>query len=257
MLVWHHYLECPEKSVGVITFNRPQQQLITDLIEAHFQGNGKAVPAGLFIKNIENVQGDERDVIIFSVGYAPSSERKLTLQFGSLNMEGGINRLNVAVTRSKEKMIVVASIEPEQLEVSGAKSEGPHMLRSWLEFVKQHAVSGHREWQSSPRNRESGWYLSDRLGHSERLSDYTSQAPFAFADLVTRKEGKYHKIILTDDERYLQSPSPKLHHSFLPTLFRMKNWDWVSCWSRNYWMNQDQLADKILYIENAAGLPEE
>lgn len=257
MLVWNHYNAHPEKSVGVITFNRPQQQLITDLVESYFQENGKPVPAGLFIKNIENVQGDERDVIIFSVAYAPTAEQKLSLQFGSLNTEGGINRLNVAVTRAREKMIVVTSIEPEQLEISGIKSEGPRLLKWWLEFVRQYAASANQEWQAPARSRESGWYLSDRLWQTEILSNRVSQAPFAFADLITKMEGKYHRIILTDDESYLQSPSPKLHHSFLPALLRSKNWEWTFCWSRNYWVNQDQLNDKILFGGNANGQPEE
>ena len=246
-LVWKHFSENPEKSAGVITFNRPQQQLISDLIETRFQENGTPIPHNLFIKNIENVQGDECDVVIFSVGYAPSSGRKLMLQFGSLNVEGGINRLNVAVTRAREKMIIVTSIEPEQLEVSGVKSEGPHMLRSWLEFVKQFAGANSQEWFSPPRAHESGWYLSDRIRNAERLKDCVTPAPFAFADLVTKKDGTYHRIVLTDDERYLQSPSPKLHHSFLPALLRSKKWDWVTCYSRNYWLDQEQLTDKILF----------
>jgi len=255
-LVWKHFLENPGKSIGVITFNRPQQQLISDLIETCFQENSKPLPENLFIKNIENVQGDECDVVIFSTGYAPNPDRKLMLQFGSLNAEGGINRLNVAVTRAREKMIIVTSIEPEQLEVSGAKSEGPHMLRAWLEFVRQFTDSNTQEWLSPPRAHESGWYLSDRLKNSDRLNDRITPAPFAFAELVTKKDGAFHRIVLTDDERYLQSPSPKLHHSFLPELLRSKNWDWIACYSRNYWTDQEQLTDKILYSEHASEQPE-
>ncbi|MFZ9982798.1 MAG: DEAD/DEAH box helicase, partial [Cyclobacteriaceae bacterium] len=256
-LVWQHFSETPEKSAGIITFNRPQQQLISELIETFFQESGRPLPDNLFVKNIENVQGDESDVIIFSTGYAPSPGKKMMLQFGSLNADGGINRLNVAVTRAREKMIIVTSIEPEQLDVTGVKSEGPRMLRLWLEFVRRHSGETADSWYSSPGTHGSGWYLSNRLQNTERLNDRVTTAPFAFADLVTMKDDSYHRIILTDDERYLQSPSPKLHHSFLPDLLRSKNWDWVTCYSRNYWMNQEQLIDKILFNEDFSDQPED
>src|SRR5690606_15596317 len=90
----------PTKTIGVVTFNAPQQTLILDLLEERFATEGKEVPSSLFVKNIENVQGDEKDIIIFSVGYAPDKRKRMNMQFGSLNMAAGENRLNVAVTRA-------------------------------------------------------------------------------------------------------------------------------------------------------------
>ena len=245
-VIWKYYTESPQVSLGVITFNHPQQQLILDLVESYFMDRGFQVPDNLFIKNIENVQGDERDVIIFSVGYAPAKNNRVMLQFGSLNTEGGVNRLNVAVTRSRYKMIVVTSIEPHQLETEGASSAGPHLLRSWLEFVKERSIAPSSEWQSPPRGKESGWYLSDRLLQAEALSGRIQAPPFAFADLVTIKEGKLNRILLTDDERYLNAPSPKLYHSFLPALFAEKNWEWEFIHSRSYWLNSEKVITEVL-----------
>ncbi|MEK3886356.1 AAA domain-containing protein [Bacillus sp. FSL K6-3431] len=94
----------------------------------------------LFVKNIENVQGDERGIIIFSIGYAKDEEGKMYNRFGTLNQKGGENRLNVAVTRAKEGTIVVSSIEPEDLNVANASERGPKLLKSYLKYAR--AVSG-------------------------------------------------------------------------------------------------------------------
>ena len=108
----------PEKSIGVVTFNARQQSLIMDLLDEFVIHEGREVPPSLFVKNIENVQGDERDIVIFSTAYAKDPKGNLVMQFGSLNMEGGENRLNVAVTRAREKIYIVTSIFPEQLKVA-------------------------------------------------------------------------------------------------------------------------------------------
>lgn len=71
------------------------------------------------MRNIENVQGDERDIILFSIGYAKNEEGKIYNRFGMLNQKGGENRLNVAITRAKEGIVIVSSIEPEELNVAG------------------------------------------------------------------------------------------------------------------------------------------
>jgi superfamily I DNA and/or RNA helicase len=88
----------PEKNIGIITFNSPQKELIQELLESRM---GDLSYRDVFIKNIENIQGDERDIIIFSVAYAPDQTGLLQMKFGSLNDVGGENRLNVAITRAK------------------------------------------------------------------------------------------------------------------------------------------------------------
>jgi superfamily I DNA and/or RNA helicase len=93
--------ETPEKSIGVVTFNIQQQQLIMECLEDRLLKSDQTIPEDLIIKNIENVQGDEKDIIIFSVGYAPDTNGKLGMNFGSLNIPGGENRLNVAITRAR------------------------------------------------------------------------------------------------------------------------------------------------------------
>ncbi len=144
------------ETVGIITFNVSQRDLINDLIdeealrdpsfsrmvneETHRFDNGEDV--GLFIKNIESVQGDERDVIMFSMGYAKNAEGRLMQRFGWLNNRGGENRLNVAISRARMKIHIVTSFDPEELDVENAKNDGPRILKQYLRYAR--AVSDGR-----------------------------------------------------------------------------------------------------------------
>jgi very-short-patch-repair endonuclease len=88
-----------------------------------------------FLKALENVQGDERDVILLSVGYARDSQGKLSLNFGPLNKKGGERRLNVAVTRAKSKITLVSSILAGDIDLTRTQSEGVRLLRDYLEYA--------------------------------------------------------------------------------------------------------------------------
>ena len=136
-----------DETIGIITFNATQKDLIQDKIEQaclednYFNQviqNERLRPENeqLFVKNIENVQGDERDIIIFSIVYAPNAYNRVVRQFGWLNTDGGENRLNVAISRAKQKIYVITSIEPFELQVVDMKNNGPKLLRRYLEYVK-------------------------------------------------------------------------------------------------------------------------
>ena len=128
-------------SIGVVTFSQVQQHLIEDLLEEEFVKDptldeiNQNAKEPIFIKNLENVQGDERDVILFSVGYGPDQDGKVSMNFGPLNRDGGWRRLNVAITRARKSMIVYAVIRPEQIDLSRTRSEGVEGLRGFLEFA--------------------------------------------------------------------------------------------------------------------------
>lgn len=132
------------ETIGIITFNIKQKELIIDMIEdlgnrEIFNEMNRVNPKtgddeGLFVKNIENVQGDERDIIIFSIGYAKNKDGRVGVQFGSLNKTGGENRLNVAITRAKKKIYVIKSIYSHELQVND-KTAGAVRLKQYLEFV--------------------------------------------------------------------------------------------------------------------------
>ena len=130
-LVFAHFRHTPDQTLGVIAFSYSQMNAIEDEIdrrlrkepdmERFFQGDRLE---GFFVKNLETVQGDERDVILLSVGYGRDAQGKIALNFGPLNREGGARRLNVAVTRARRKLILVSSIQARDLEATASATVG-------------------------------------------------------------------------------------------------------------------------------------
>ena len=96
-------------------------------------------PEPVLVKNIENVQGDERDVIIFSVAVGPDQTGRVTAQISSLNGEGGHRRLNVAVTRARRELLVFATLRPEQIDLGRTSAKGVVDFKHFLEFGQHRA----------------------------------------------------------------------------------------------------------------------
>ncbi len=141
--VFEHFGRFPDKSLGVGTFNVKQQEAIQEEIEALFKvnpgfdlnsGNGKG--EHFFVKNLETIQGDERDVILLSVGFGFDGSRKLSLNFGPLNREGGERRLNVLITRAREKCVVFANFTSRDLNLEENSPFGLRALKVFLEFAE-------------------------------------------------------------------------------------------------------------------------
>ncbi len=235
------------REIGIVTFNYKQQGLILDLLEERAEEAKVLIPETLFVKNIENVQGDERDIIIFSIGYAPDKKGKLKLQFGSLNVEGGENRLNVAVTRAREMICVVSSIHPSKMHTSDTKNEGPKLLKKYLEYAWN--VS-HGEWEPHLPEYEQhhvNWFLRTRLEDPvfHGFEEFHIAKELPFADLSVRKSNDYHALILTDDERFHQALSPKQIYAFQHFHLRMKNWNHERFHSRELWIDPEATREKM------------
>ncbi|WP_353721903.1 AAA domain-containing protein [Dyadobacter sp. 676] len=214
------------KSIGVVTFNFYQQAAIQDALEKEVM-----VPENLFVKNIENVQGDERDVIIFSMGYAPDEKGRISMQFGTLNMQGGENRLNVAVTRAREKIYFVTSLWPSQLQTENTANEGPKLLRAYMDYALQVSEGNFVPGPLTPGQFRSDWLLKERLVGQNPA--FRKELPFG--DITVKEEGTYKGLVLTDDDLYHYSKSSKEPHAYLPLLLRLKNWPFRRVYSREYW----------------------
>lgn len=142
--VFAHFDAHPAKSLGVVAFSQAQMVAIEDEInrrrlaqpqyESFFNDDRLE---GFFVKNLENVQGDERDVIIFSIGYGRDALGRMTMGFGPLNRVGGERRLNVAVTRAREKVVLVSSIKAADIRLSATSSQGVASLQRYLEYAEQ------------------------------------------------------------------------------------------------------------------------
>ena len=151
-LVFEHFRKYPNRSLGVVTFSEAQQNAVDAAIRQRrlqdsrfdkFFIEDKEEP--FFIKNLENVQGDERDTIIFSIGYAKDSRDIMYMNFGPLSREGGYRRLNVAITRAKYNVKLVGSITANDIDLDKTSSEGVRMLRSYIEFAQQGIIALEKE----------------------------------------------------------------------------------------------------------------
>ncbi len=144
-------------TLGIVAMNRPQAELIERRIEARSASDEafrailqkdleRPIIDQLFVRNLENVQGDERDIMILSLGYGPSEKGgRVMARFGPLGLEGGEKRLNVAITRARLGLTVVASCTPEDLAVDNTTHPGPKLLKAFLAFVRSHAAGEHEQ----------------------------------------------------------------------------------------------------------------
>jgi hypothetical protein len=127
------------RSVGVITFNVQQRDLLLNLVEESSDARIQAALTrdegeALFVKNLENVQGDERDVILFSLAFSIDPKTgQLPLNFGPLSNQGGERRLNVAITRARTQVILFSSFDPKDIDLARTKALGTRHLRAYLE----------------------------------------------------------------------------------------------------------------------------
>ena len=237
----------PTLEIGVVTFNVSQQMYIIDFLENYALENNFILPDSLIVKNIENIQGDEKDIIIFSTVYAPDLNGKMNMNFGSLNVEGGENRLNVAITRARQKIYLVTSIMPQQLKVEDSKNEGPKLLKKYLEYAYAISDQSLAPSEKSADNHAATWFLKNKIeklgfDHFNALSiDHN----LPFVDLAIKQRDKYLAAIVTDDDLYHQDISTKASHVYRPFTLRQKNWNFSMISSRQFWMDPEHVKERI------------
>lgn len=141
-LVFDHFTRNPHRSLGVIAFSSSQEAAIDTAIRKRRKSNSsfeaffdEERDESFFVKNLENVQGDERDTIIFSIGYAKDAAGVMRMNFGPLSRAGGERRLNVAITRAKYNVKLVGSILPTDIQIERVSADGPKLLRSYIEYA--------------------------------------------------------------------------------------------------------------------------
>ncbi|WP_027410029.1 AAA domain-containing protein [Anoxybacteroides tepidamans] len=266
----------PTKSVGIITFNAKQQDKILDMIDraveediefaALYQQNmAKELDERLFVKNIENVQGDERDIIIFSIGYAKNEEGRVYNRFGTLGQQGGENRLNVAITRAKEQIHVVSSIEPNELNVSGSKHDGPKLLKSYLEYAKAVSLVNREEIEriltelnENKNTKKQNTNLMFDSPFEEQVYNQLTEIGYKVdtqvgmsgyrIDLAVVHPNNPQKYILgieCDGAMYHSSASAKERDVYRQRFLESKGWKITRIWSRNWWKNSTNEIERI------------
>lgn len=233
----------PEKSIGVVTFNVNQQNLILDKLEEKQTENNWKLPEDLFVKNIENVQGDERDIIIFTTAYAPDEKGNLQLRFGSLNQTGGENRLNVAITRAREEVYMITSLLPHQLNTELSVNRGPKLLKAYLEYAKLVSDGLWKPASMESKTYTSNWYLRQKLQLDTENASIEKNLPFA--DITVKSNENPAGLVLTDDELFYDTLSPKEAHSYRQQHFIQMNWPYIQIYSREFWISREQTQRKL------------
>ena len=260
------------ETVGVIAFNASQRDLIYDVIDeeslkdhefglqvrAEMSRKDNGEDTGLFIKNIESVQGDERDVVIFSIGYAKNTQGRLMHNFGWLNQKGGENRLNVAISRAKQKIHIVTSFRPAELNLDDAKNEGPRILKKYLEYAV--AVSNgdkeeaERILQSfgetfgiAPAAYETEYAQKVAEALREKGYDIDTQVGIGGyrIDIAVRKGGKYVLGIECDGKLYSTSSSARERDYHRQKYLESRGWRIKRIWSMDWWRDPDAEIDAI------------
>ncbi len=226
----------PEYTIGVITFNFFQMETIQQLVEL----DANIRSANLSVKNIENVQGDEFDWVIFSIGYAKNKQGKLIANFGLLSKKGGINRLNVAITRSRKKITLVTSLTSNDFSSDQLKNEGVRLLKEYIEFVEQ---VGKGESVLVEENKsggfESSWFLSNKLEGTEEGYSLEKYSQSTWMDLVIKRKRKLESAVLTDDRRLYMASGAKEAFVYHPLQLKEKGWPYRFYFSRQYWMGRE------------------
>ncbi|MDO5522832.1 MAG: DUF3320 domain-containing protein [Bacteroidia bacterium] len=244
------------KSVGVVTFSQAQQNLVEDILQQAFMLDSQLEQLAmesnepLFIKNLENVQGDERDIILFSVCYAPDSEGKMSMNFGPLNRNGGWRRLNVAVTRARYEMHVFATVRSEQIDLARTSSEGVAGLKSFL----QYAESGHLPISSDNRNSISSDTKSLASVVSQKLVERglkvksnigTSGFKVDVGVVHPNNPHQYILGILIDGKYYFDAQTTNDREMVMPSVLRVLGWNIFRIWTMDWIENADRIADTI------------
>jgi very-short-patch-repair endonuclease len=254
------WLGLPEKkrpTLGIITFNAQQQCLIMDFLDAArrndpklewFFAEDRIEPT--IVKNLENVQGDERDVILFSITFWKDAGGKLTMDFGALNRDGGERRLNVAVTRARQELIVFSGFTADVIDTSRTKAIAVHHLKTFLDYADRGAialpaqVAGSQGGYDSPfeeavaeQLQQRGWMVVPQVGISGFRIDLGVRHP----DLA----GAYLAGVECDGATYHSAATARDRDKVREQVLTGLGWNILRVWSTDWWFDPKGCADRL------------
>lgn len=264
-IVFNHFEKYPLRSLGIVTFSEAQQAAIDNEISIirkakpqfePFFDTSKKEP--FFIKNLENVQGDERDTIIFSIGYGRDQNGRLTMFFGPLNHEGGYRRLNVAITRAKLNVKLVSSILPTDIDLSRSNSLGIHMLRAYMDFAIRgmEAIKGELsipesiqfdspfEMQVYDVLKNTGFEVDTQVGCSGYRIDLAVRHPSL--------KGRYVIAIECDGATYHSARTARERDRLREDLLKIRGWKIYRIWSTDWIRHRAKEVERLVLAVNKA-----
>ena len=245
----------PVQSLGVGTFNLRQQQAISDEIEARRREDpglepffDRAGPEPFFVKNLENIQGDERDVVFISVTYARAGDGKLRHTFGPLNTESGWRRLNVLVTRARQRMRVFSAMRGDEIAADAA-SPGARLLREFLRFAERGRMTAVAGSAGAPADNPlvrdiaaelgaRGWTVVPQVGAAGYRLDLgvvDGQTP-----------GRYLCAIESDGPAYHAAETARDRDRLRPQVLAGRGWTIFRIWSAGWFLDRRGQIDRLV-----------
>ena len=244
-------------SLGVVSFNTEQQRLIEKLLDESRSSYPEIEPffhrdwhEPVFVKNLESVQGDEREIILFSVGYGRDDSGRMTQNFGTLNQKGGERRLNVAITRARSKMVVYTSFSPDAIDLSGKKLDGLRHFKEFLAYA-QHGIRAFAE-AASPTGRGTdspfedavmvalearGWKVHPQVGASGYRIDLGVIDP--------KNPGRYIAGVECDGASYHSAATARDRDRLREQVLRGLGWRIHRVWSTDLFVDQDRALARL------------
>ena len=257
-MVFEHIDRYPNRSLGVVAFSVAQQTLIDKLISKrrqedpsreYFFKSDKLEP--FFVKNLETVQGDERDTIIFSIAYAKDAQGRLLLNFGPINRQGGERRLNVAITRAKFNVKLVSSMHYSDIDLSSSKSVGAKLLREYLDYAENGAIALDRsisvnrfehfdsdfEVEVCDFLRENGYSVDTQVGCSSFKIDLAVKRP---------DTSDYVLAVECDGASYHSSKTARDRDRLRQDILERMGWNFYRVWSTDWFKNNQVEKERLL-----------
>lgn len=254
---WLEWPEDKRPTLGVITFNTQQQGLIMDLLDEvcrqdprleWFFSDDREEP--LIVKNLENIQGDERDVMLFSTTFGPDLAGKLTMNFGALNSDGGERRLNVAVTRARQELHVFASITADQIDLGKTRATGVRDFKAFLDYAERGPVAlpAREEGSLGPAEspfeeavaealRAKGWDVRTQVGVSGFRIDLGVVNP--------DHAGAYLAGVECDGAQYHSSATARDRDKIRQAVLEGLGWRILRIWSTDWFRNWKDVLARI------------
>lgn len=241
-------------SIGVVTFSSVQQNLIDDMLCEEWANHpeleelDRKSQEPVFIKNLENVQGDERDVILFSVGYGPDEKGQVSMNFGPLNRDGGWRRLNVAISRARKAMIVYSVLRPEQIDLSRTRSEGVAGLKGFLEFAERGRLAAVQHGTDlNVKNTISECIAKavENMGYKVKCNIGSSEFKVDIGIIDPANENEYLLGILLDGQNSSGSSTAQDRFILQPSVLKGLGWNIMRVWTLDWFDDSERVLRNI------------
>ena len=263
-LILEHAANRPEQSLGVIAMGITHADRIDGALRSALQGRSdlndffdESRPERFFVKNLERVQGDERDAIILTVGYGKNPDGRMLYRFGPLNSEGGERRLNVAVTRARRRMAVVSSFASADMDPERTTARGADLLRRYLAYAETHGKVLDRQAAETPELNPFEIDVRDaleRAGIPLICQHGASGYRLDFAAKHPTQPGRLVLAIEADGAGYHSSQTARDRDRLRQEQLERLGWRFHRIWSQDWFKDREREVEKAIAAYGAAVL---